>query len=192
MCEFLLLASILFSAMSWDFASRSQVLAKTSHAHLFSLSSPRLAKAFSCFNATVIAFGHRGIMLPKAYLFLSRLFVFSRHCAHSTRKISPSLMISRQKFAELALRNFAPACLIAASWTARITISIRVIAPSICKVIVALVRQFRHAEQRLIQKPGAPGLNRMPTGKHGCKKRATTDQVPTARRSRACLRSGKN
>src|SRR6516164_5276096 len=38
-----------------------------------------------------------------------------------------------------------------------------------CKIIVALVRQFRHAEQRLIQKPGAPGLNRMPTGKHGCK-----------------------
>jgi hypothetical protein len=94
-------------------------------------------------------------------------------------------MISRQKFAELALRNFAPACLSAASWTARISISIRVIAPSICKIIVALVRQFRHAEQRLIQKPGAPGLNRMPTGKHGCKKRATTDQVPTARRSRA-------
>jgi hypothetical protein len=29
--------------MSWDFASRSQVLAKTSHAHLFSLSSPRFA-----------------------------------------------------------------------------------------------------------------------------------------------------
>src|SRR6516162_6801416 len=29
--------------MSWNFASRSQVLAKTSHAHLFSLSSPRFA-----------------------------------------------------------------------------------------------------------------------------------------------------
>src|SRR6516164_3363060 len=79
-------------------------------------------------------------------------------------------MISRQKFAELALRNFAPACLSAASWTARISISIRVIAPSIRKIIVALVRQFRHAEQRLIQKSGAPGLNRMPMGKHGCKK----------------------
>ncbi len=33
----------------------------------------RLANAFSCFNATVIAFGHCGIMISKSYLFLSRL-----------------------------------------------------------------------------------------------------------------------
>src|SRR5262249_40132291 len=31
-----------------------------------------------CFNATVVAFGHRGIMIPKAYLFLSRFVVFGR------------------------------------------------------------------------------------------------------------------
>jgi hypothetical protein len=31
------------------------------------------ANAFSCFNATVVAFGHCGIMILKAYLFLSRL-----------------------------------------------------------------------------------------------------------------------
>jgi hypothetical protein len=32
-----------------------------------------LAKALSCFNATIVAFGHRGILIPKAYLFLSLL-----------------------------------------------------------------------------------------------------------------------
>ena len=37
------LASILFSAISCVFASDSQVLARTSHAHLFWLSSPRFA-----------------------------------------------------------------------------------------------------------------------------------------------------
>ena len=31
-----------------------------------------LANALSCFDATVVAFGHRSIMIPKAYLFLSR------------------------------------------------------------------------------------------------------------------------
>jgi hypothetical protein len=30
-----------------------------------------LANALSCFNAIVVAFGHFGIMIPKAYLFLS-------------------------------------------------------------------------------------------------------------------------
>ena len=45
-------ACILLSAISWVFASKSQVLARTSHAHLFGLSSR--------FNATVVAFGHRG------------------------------------------------------------------------------------------------------------------------------------
>jgi hypothetical protein len=32
-----------------------------------------LANAFSCFNATVVAFGHCGIMILKDYLFLSQL-----------------------------------------------------------------------------------------------------------------------
>jgi hypothetical protein len=30
-----------------------------------------LANALSCFNAIVVAFGHLGIMIPKAYIFLS-------------------------------------------------------------------------------------------------------------------------
>jgi hypothetical protein len=34
----------------------------------------RVANAFSHFNATVVAFGHRYSMLPKAYQFLSRSF----------------------------------------------------------------------------------------------------------------------
>jgi hypothetical protein len=37
-----------------------------------------LANAFSCFNATVVAFGHCDMMCPKAYLFLLQLVCLGR------------------------------------------------------------------------------------------------------------------
>ena len=37
-----------------------------------------IANAFSCFNATVVAFGHYDIMILKAYLFLSQLVCLVR------------------------------------------------------------------------------------------------------------------
>src|SRR5262249_11868371 len=40
-----------------------------------------LCEGIPCFNATVVAFGHCGIMIPKAYVFLSRLVVFGRSTA---------------------------------------------------------------------------------------------------------------
>jgi hypothetical protein len=44
----------------------------------FIIASVCPAKALSCFKATVVAFGHCSIMIPKAYLFLSRLVGFGR------------------------------------------------------------------------------------------------------------------
>ena len=67
------LASILLSAISWIFASESQVLARTSHAHLFWLSSPQFALRRH-FLASVRLSWLSDIpvmMVPKAYLFLS-------------------------------------------------------------------------------------------------------------------------
>jgi hypothetical protein len=66
-------ASILFSAISWVFASKSQVLARTSHAHLFWLSSPRFAlrrHSLASMRLSLLS-DIAAMMIPKAYLFLS-------------------------------------------------------------------------------------------------------------------------
>ena len=71
--SFLPAASKLFSAISWVFASESQVLARTSHAHLFWLSSPRFAlRRHSLASMRLsLLWDIAAMMIPKAYLFLS-------------------------------------------------------------------------------------------------------------------------
>jgi hypothetical protein len=66
-------ASILLSAISWVFASKSQVLARTSHAHLFWLSSPRFAlrrHSLASMRLSLLS-DIAAMMIQKVYLFLS-------------------------------------------------------------------------------------------------------------------------
>src|SRR5262249_34805020 len=74
--SFLPAASKLFSAISWVFASESQVLARTSHAHLFWLSSPRftLRRHSLASMRLSLLWDIAAMMIPKAYLFLSDCF----------------------------------------------------------------------------------------------------------------------